>query len=150
MRTDGLVAHAMEMFTGIIEKTVHVIGVVVGPGFWRITLASSWPDVSPGQSIAVNGCCLTVAEIMPGELGFDVIAETLSKTNLGLLKPGDQVHVERSLCVGDRIDGHFVQGHIDGTATLVDRVDSEKEVRLALHAPPELAKYLAPKGSVAI
>jgi riboflavin synthase len=138
------------MFTGIVEKTARVLGVVEGPGFWRLTLASNWTDVRSGESIAVNGCCLTVAEIMPGELGFDVIRETLSKTNLGLLKAGDEVHVERSLRAGDRIDGHFVQGHVDGTAALIERIDSEKEVRLVLQSPLPLAKYLVPKGSAAI
>jgi riboflavin synthase len=138
------------MFTGIIEKTVRVIGVADGPKFRRLTLAASWPDVRGGESVAVNGCCLTVAEITPGELGFDVIDETLSKTNLGLLKAGDEVHVERALRVGDRLDGHFVQGHVDGTAPLVGRIDSETETRLRIQAPPQLAKYVMPKGSVAI
>jgi riboflavin synthase len=138
------------MFTGIIEKSVRLIGVAAGPKFRRLTLAAGWPDLSGGESIAVNGCCLTVAEIGEGTLGFDVIAETLGKTNLGLLEAGDQVHVERALRVGDRIDGHFVQGHIDGTATLVDRIDSDSETRLVIEAPAELAKYLVPKGSVAI
>jgi riboflavin synthase len=138
------------MFTGIIERTVRVVGMSAGPGFHRLTLAAGWPDLRGGESIAVNGCCLTVAEISAGELGFDVIRETLDKTNLGLLSAGDEVHVERALRVGDRIDGHFVQGHIDGTARLVDRIDSETETRLAIQAPAELAKYLVPKGSVAI
>ena len=138
------------MFTGIIEKTVRVIGVADGPKFRRITLAASWPDLRGGESIAVNGCCLTVAEIAPGELGFDVIDETLAKTNLGLLKAGDEVHVERALRVGDRIDGHFVQGHVDGTAPLVGRVDNETETRLRIQAPSQLAKYLMPKGSVTL
>ena len=70
------------MFTGIVEKTVRVIAVVDGPGFRRVTLASTWDDVKHGESVAVNGVCLTVAEILPGELGFDVIKETLDKTNL--------------------------------------------------------------------
>jgi riboflavin synthase len=138
------------MFTGIIEKTVPVIGVATTPKFRRLTLAASWPDLKGGESIAINGCCLTVADIAPGELGFDVIQETLEKTNLGLLAVGDEVHVERALRVGDRLDGHFVQGHIDGTATLVERIDSDHETRLHVQAPPDLVKYLVPKGSVAI
>jgi riboflavin synthase len=138
------------MFTGIIERTVRVIGVADGPKFRRLTLAAFWPDVRGGESVAVNGCCLTVAEIAPGELGFDVIEETLSKTNLGLLKAGDEVHVERALRVGDRLDGHFVQGHVDGTATLLNRVDSETETRLRIQSPAHLAKYLMPKGSVCV
>ena len=74
-----------------------MIGVAEGPRFRRLTLASHWTDVKEGESIAVNGVCLTVAQLSPGELGFDVIAETLSKTNLGLLCHGDEVHVERAL-----------------------------------------------------
>ena len=138
------------MFTGIIEKTVRVIGVVIGPKFRRLTLAVSWDDLRGGESIAINGCCLTVAEISPGELGFDVIQETLDKTNLGLLKTGDEVHVERALRIGDRLDGHFVQGHVDGTAVLIERIDTETETRLRVKAPHDLAKYLVTKGSVAI
>jgi riboflavin synthase len=138
------------MFTGIIEKTARVIGIANGPMFRRLTLALDWPDVRDGESIAVNGVCLTVAQILPGELGFDVIAETLAKTNLGLLAQGDEVHVERSLRIGDRIDGHFVQGHVDGTALFLEQVDREDEWRLRLEVPAPLAKYLTPKGSVTL
>jgi riboflavin synthase len=139
------------MFTGIVEKTVRVASVSDGTGFVRLNLAVDWNDVRPGESIAVNGVCLTVAEIGPPPLlGFDVIPETLSKTNLGLLKAGDLVNVERSLRVGDRIDGHFVQGHVDGTAQLVQQVGDEKEWRLTIHPPAELMKFVAPKGSVCL
>src|ERR1700691_2013772 len=93
------------MFTGIIEKTARVIGVADGPMFRRLTLANHWHDVRLGESIAVNGVCLTVAEMPPTELGCDVILETLEKTTLGLLESGDDVHVERSLRIGDRLDG---------------------------------------------
>lgn len=139
-----------DMFTGIIEKSVRVIGVATSPKFRRLTLAVSWDDLHGGESIAVNGCCLTVADIAHNELGFDIIQETLDKTNLGLLKPGDEVHVERALRVGDRLDGHFVQGHIDGVATLIERIDSATETRLRVKAPHDLGKYLVTKGSVAI
>lgn len=138
------------MFTGIVEKSVHVIGVADGPMFRRLTIASDWPDVKLGESIAINGCCLTIAEAGKGELGFDVIKETLDKTNLGTLQTGDLVHVERAMQVGDRIDGHFVQGHIDGTGPLVDQVANDNEVRLTIDAPDTLAKYLAPKGSISV
>jgi riboflavin synthase len=138
------------MFTGIIETTSRIIGVASGPMFRRLTTASLWDDVRLGESIAVNGCCLTVAEMPPGELGFDVIAETLAKTNLGSLAEGDEVHLERAMRIGDRIDGHFVQGHIDGTARLVEYRNDGKEFRLSVEAPRDLAKYLAPKGSVTI
>ena len=139
------------MFNGIIDKTVYIIGVAKGPAFRRLTLASDWTDVADGESIAVNGVCLTVAEQRLGELGFDVVKETLERTNLGLLSPGDAVHVERSLRVGDRVSGHFVQGHVDGTARLIDQgACGRDEWRLTLECPPDLARYLTPKGSIAL
>ena len=138
------------MFTGIVERSVAVVGVADGPRFRRLTLANPWDDVKSGGSISVNGVCLTVAELFPGELGFDVIAETLGRTNLGLLKAGDEVHVERAMRIGDRIDGHFVQGHVDGVAPLVKQINSDREWRLVLEAPYDLAKFLAPKGSVCV
>jgi riboflavin synthase len=138
------------MFTGIIERTVKVAAATDGPMFRRLVLATDWSDVKLGDSVAVNGCCLTVAEITPAGLGFDVIKETLEKTNLGTLQGGDSVNVERSLRAGDRIDGHFVQGHVDGTGVLAGQINSESEVRLTIHAPDHLAKFLAPKGSISV
>jgi riboflavin synthase len=142
----------LSMFTGIVEKTVRVVGVADGPKFRRITLPrdAGWDDVRAGESIAINGVCLTVAELGNETLGFDVIQETLDKTNLGLLTKADEVHVERSLRIGDRIDGHFVQGHVDGTARLVEQVCDEREWRLTVQPPAELMKFIAPKGSVAL
>jgi len=138
------------MFTGIIERTLSVVAVADGPHFRRLTLAVPWTDIRHGESIAINGCCLTVAQISAGELGFDVIAETLGKTNLGSLEAGDRVNAERSLRVGDRIDGHFVQGHVDGVARLIKVSTDADEWRLTIEAPPNLSRYLIPKGSVAI
>jgi riboflavin synthase len=138
------------VFTGIVERTAAVIAVADGAGFVRLTIASDWPDVRPGESVAVNGVCLTAAELAPGKIGFDVIPETLAKTNLGLLKQGDAVHVERSLQVGARLDGHFVQGHVDGTGPLLNQVADGKEWRLTIEAPPTVAKFLVPKGSVCV
>jgi riboflavin synthase len=138
------------MFTGIVERTVRVIGVALGPKFRRLTLALDWPDVRDGESVAVNGVCLTVAARSPGELGFDVVKETLDKTNLGSLTTGDEVHVERSLRVGDRVDGHFVQGHADGVAILMNQIADENEWRLTLEPPRDLIKFVVPKGSVTL
>jgi riboflavin synthase len=138
------------VFTGIVEKTVRVVGAVTGPKFRRLTLAIDWPDVRDGESVAVNGVCLTVAERPPGLLGFDVVKETLGLTNLGQLQNGDEVHVERSLRAGDRIDGHFVQGHVDGVATLRQQVADETEWRLTLEPPRELMAFVIPKGSVTL
>jgi riboflavin synthase len=138
------------MFTGIVERTVHVAAVSEGTGFVRLSLAAGWPDIKLGESVAVNGVCLTVADIAPPTVGFDVIPETLRKTNLGLLAAGDLVNVERSLRAGDRIDGHFVQGHVDATARLVDALGDETEWKLTVHPPAELMKFVIPRGSVAL
>ena len=139
------------MFTGIIERTAHVTGVSKGPSFLRLTIADHWGDTADGESIAVNGVCLTVAERSHGTIGFDVVPETLSKTNLGMLTDGDAVHVERALRVGDRISGHFVQGHVDGLASLVEQTsDDAGGWRMTLRAPHELADFLTPKGSVTL
>jgi riboflavin synthase len=138
------------MFTGIIEKMVRVTAVADGPGFRRLTLALD-DDVQLGESIAINGVCLTVAEkLHEHAVGFDVIKETLEKTNLRMLAAGDEVNVERSLRAGDRISGHFVQGHVDGTALLVDQTTTPQETRLTLRCPDELLGYLAPKGSITL
>jgi riboflavin synthase len=138
------------MFTGIVEQTVRVASVSEGPGFLRLNLAIDWTDARPGESVAVNGVCLTVAEMTPPLLGFDVIPETLSKTNLGLLGAGDAVNVERALRVGDRIDGHFVQGHVDAAAILKQHTGASNEYRLCVAPPSEMMKFLIPRGSVTL
>lgn len=138
------------MFNGIVEQAPRLVGVSQTSMFRRLVLPRLWPDVALGESIAVNGVCLTIAELDDASIGFDVIRETLDKTNLGLLAPGDPVNVERAMRVGDRIDGHFVQGHVDGTGALVDQVASESEWRLAIRPPDHLRKYIIPKGSISI
>jgi riboflavin synthase len=138
------------MFTGIIERTIQVIGVQDRDASRQVAIARVWDDVKLGESIAINGVCLTVAQKSDRELGFDVIMETLGKTNLGLLRVGDDVNVERSLRVGERIDGHFVQGHVDGLGRLVKKLADQTEVRLTIETPDGIAKYLAPKGSICV
>ena len=138
------------MFTGIVEKTVAVVGVVDLVASRQIKLARPWPDLQPGQSIAVNGCCLTVARLSAESVEFDVIAETLAKTNLGLLASGSEVQLERSLRMGDRLDGHMVQGHVDAVAPLLARKADEKECRLTLQIPTAVKSYIIPKGSVSL
>ena len=138
------------MFTGIVERTLRILSVTQGTGFRRLNLGVEWDDVKLGDSIAINGVCLTVAEMEPKLLGFDVIPETLSKTNLGLLKEGDEVNVERALRAGDRMDGHFVQGHVDATARLIEQCGDDQEWRLTVSPPMDLMKFVVPKGSVTI
>jgi riboflavin synthase len=145
----------MDVFTGIVEATVKVLSVRDEAGSRRLTLERIWDDLKPGQSVAVNGVCLTVADMTSGtgkaaSMTFDVVAETLKLTNLGRVVAGDGVHVERSLSAGGRLDGHFVLGHIDGMVSLVSQVEDDTGVRLILKASRELAKYLIPKGSVSL
>lgn len=138
------------MFTGIVERSTRIISTAEGTGFRRINAAHDWHDLKLGESIAINGVCLTIAEFDAGVVSFDVIPETLSKTNLGLLRAGDHVHVERAMRVGDRIDGHFVQGHVDGTAILKESKVLPGETRLTVEPPPGMAKFIVTKGSVCI
>lgn len=138
------------MFTGIIESSIPILAVEGDDTLRRITLDVNWTDLRPGESVAVNGVCLTVADLTPGRARFDVIRETLDKTNLGLLTAGDRAHVERSLKIGDRLDGHFVQGHVDGTARLIGIHQSGDDVRLRVELKEQFAPYLVPKGSISI
>jgi riboflavin synthase len=138
------------MFTGIIERTAPIKAVSTNSGIKRLALAVPWTDIRHGESIAVNGVCLTIAQIDQQEISFDIIPETLTKTNLGRLNPGDLVNLERSVRVGDRIDGHFVQGHVDGTAPIIEQCSQGGEWRITAEAPAELARFLVPKGSICL
>jgi riboflavin synthase len=138
------------MFTGIIEQTAVITGLSAEPGFKRIRISAPWTDIRNGESIAVNGVCLTIADIQQQTISFDVIPETLAKTNLGLLTVGNVINLERAVRVGDRIDGHFVQGHVDGVAPIIEQQSDGGEWRIVAQAPAELAKYLIPKGSVCL
>lgn len=138
------------MFTGIVERTLELQSVLNHPGGRRLIVEDVWDDTQVGESIAINGACLTVAEIVEKKIHFDCIRETLNHTNLSLVKPGDQVNVERALRAGSRIDGHFVQGHVDGTGVLVNKIADDTEWRYTIEAPETLARYLAPKGSICV
>jgi riboflavin synthase len=108
-------------------------------------------EVKPGGSVAVNGACLTAVTISGGLIEFDVVYETLSRTNLGELSPNQAVNIERALRATDRIDGHFVQGHIDTTCRIAQWQDQGAGRLLTLQLDdPEYAKYIIPKGSVAL
>jgi len=140
------------MFSGIIDAmgTVQESAAVTGGRRLVVAAAGYWTGVAPGASIAIDGVCLTVTELRGETAAFDVVAETLRKTTLGELQPGDAVNLQKSLAAGDRIDGHFVQGHVDGTA-LVQRVEqSPAEARWWFAPPRELLPYIIHKGSVAI
>lgn len=103
-----------------------------------------------GESVAVNGCCLTVTARREDQMMFDLLAESLERTNLGDLKPGDPVNLERALRLDGRLGGHFVQGHIDCTARVLAMGKKGADLRIDLELPPEFARYVAFKGSVTV
>jgi riboflavin synthase len=141
------------MFTGIIETTCAVVAVADHPGGRRLTVDLADLAGEPlalGESIAVDGVCLTVAAIDGPRAAFDAIAETLGLTTLGRLGRGSRVNVERALRPTDRLGGHFVQGHVDGMATLARHEQSAREVKLWFDAGLDLLAEMAPKGSVAV
>jgi riboflavin synthase len=103
-----------------------------------------------GESVAVNGCCLTVTAYRDGQLMFDLLDESLARTNLGDLKPGSPINLERALRVDGRLGGHFVQGHVDCAVEVVDVEEKGPDVRLDITLPKEFARYVSFKGSIAV
>jgi len=142
------------MFTGIVESIGRIADVAPHGDGLRIGVdigARQIPGVAIGESVAVNGCCLTVVSISGSTLAFDVSAETLRCTT-GLDRPGD-VNLERALRVGDRFGGHLVAGHVDGVGTVTRFAPvggADGSVLLAIDAPADLARFIAPKGSIAV
>ena len=140
------------MFTGIVEELGEVVAldpagdsarlVVRGPGVTG--------DASRGDSIAVNGVCLTVTDLAGEAFAADVIGETLKHSTLGSLAPGQAVNLERAVRADGRLGGHIVQGHVDGTATIVSRQPGADWEVVRISVPPELARYVVYKGSVAV
>lgn len=140
------------MFTGIVECTGTITNTRTVPGgrHLRIEVGSIADECRPGASICVSGVCLTVAEVTGQAVSFDVITETLERSTLGTKRTGDRVNLERSLRADDRLDGHFVQGHVDGTAK-ISRVDTASGQNIVWFIPePQLVPFIIPKGSVAI
>ena len=136
------------MFTGIVEE----VGTVLTAGNrLQIACRQVLGDAAPGCSILVNGVCLTAVLLEEGAFWMDLAPETLARTNLGNLRPGSLVNLERPLSVGDRLSGHIVQGHVDGTAELVSLAPlGDGNWWLELHMPRELDRYLIFKGSVTL
>jgi riboflavin synthase len=140
------------VFTGIIETAGTLLQSTPVAGGRRLVVEAGdvAADARLGASIAVNGVCLTVAAIDGTRLAFDAITETLNRTNLGQVRPGACVNLERSLVAGGRIDGHFVQGHVDGTGEVVRRIDTPSEWVLWIRPQEDLRPYIVPKGSIAV
>ncbi|MEZ5353115.1 MAG: riboflavin synthase [Bryobacteraceae bacterium] len=141
------------MFTGIVEETgtVQSFEAIAGGARLRIACRRVLEDAFTGSSIAVNGVCLTAVNLQPGSFAADLAPETLRRTNLGDLQPGQPVNLERPLLPTGRLSGHIVQGHVDGTATLtsLESIGGENWW-LRLRVPPELERYLVFKGSVCL
>jgi len=139
------------MFTGIVEAVCPVVALRRGAP-WRlaIDLGRLAEGTRLGDSIAINGVCLTVAALDGSRASFDAIGETIGRTSLAALSPGQRVNIERSLRLGDRLGGHFVAGHVDavGTVRAKDTLPAQTLLRVAV--PRELTTFMAPKGSVAV
>ena len=136
------------MFTGIVEE----VGVVRSAGQGRLIIATRivMPTLEIGGSINVNGTCLTVTTMESGEFTVDVVPETLRRTNLGLLRPGDPINLERPLRADGRLDGHIVQGHVDGTGTVGEISADGEALMVRIDVPEQLARYVVEKGFIAV
>jgi riboflavin synthase len=140
------------LFTGLVEELGRVIDLKKGSGSARISLAAQkiLEGVHIGDSIAVNGVCLTAVEIGEDYFQADVMMETLRKSSLGDLKLGDRVNLERAVRLGDRLGGHLVSGHIDGVGSIGRQEKVDIALFMEILAPTNVLKYMIPKGSVAV
>jgi riboflavin synthase len=140
------------MFTGIVEELGEVVAVERLPDAARLTVRGPLvtAEASHGDSIAVNGVCLTVTDSSDKTFTADVMAETLHRTGLGGLSPGSPVNLERPVELGGRLGGHLVQGHADGTGQILSRTPGERWDVVRIAAPPGLARYIVLKGSITV
>lgn len=140
------------MFTGIVERVGEIVSITeTETGRSVVVAASGLDDVVLGASISVNGVCLTAIDPEPGSFRVDVIPETLIRTNLGYLLPGESVNLERAMLADGRFDGHIVQGHVDGTGEIGDITsDSEGGVRMTIEVAADLMRYIVEKGSITV
>jgi len=140
------------LFTGIVEAVAPVVSIEPGRGGARLVVEAPGlsSEVKLGDSVAVNGCCLTVVANASGRLHFDAVQETLERTSIGDLRPGARANLERAVRADARLDGHVVQGHVDGTGRVRALERRDDDVRFAVSCDEEITRYLVPKGSVAI
>lgn len=140
------------MFTGIVEELGEVVELEThGDSALLVVRASTVAaDARHGASVAVNGVCLTVVGASGARLSFDVMAETLKRSIIGLLRPGERVNLERAMPLGARLDGHIVQGHVDGTGVILSRTPGDAWDAVRFSVPAELSRYVAEKGSIAV
>jgi riboflavin synthase len=139
------------MFTGLVQTKAIVVATAPAPPGVRLTVESpQLVGVELGESVAINGCCLTAVVSDRGKVAFEAGPETLTRTNLGRLRVGTPVNCERSLRVGDSLGGHFVTGHVDGLGRLAERVDEQDWSTFWFVCGDELTRLMAPKGSIAV
>ena len=140
------------MFTGLVQEIGRITEITKRRGSTRIGIASALPvaGMTVGESIAVDGVCLTATSFRGDRFYADAVAETLSRTTLGGLRPGTKVNLERALSLGERLGGHLVQGHIDETSRVEKVISRGDDYRLRLALPSGIAKYVAFKGSIAL
>ncbi|WP_275465561.1 riboflavin synthase [Streptomyces noursei] len=140
------------MFTGIVEELGEVVAVenLGDSSLFRLRGPVVTEGAKHGDSIAVNGVCLTVVDTADGEFTADVMAETLQRSSLGALTIGSRVNLERPMALGGRLGGHLVQGHIDGTGTIVERTPGERWELVKVALPAQLARYVVEKGSITV
>jgi len=141
------------MFTGIIQAIGEITTLDARGGDVRLGVRTGkldLADVQLGDSIAVNGVCLTAVDLPGDGFSADVSRETLALTTLGELRPGSPVNLEKALTLATRLGGHLVSGHVDGLGTVIERHDDARSVRLTVEAPAELARYIAHKGSICV
>ena len=142
------------MFTGIIEGTVRVKSVSKSKKgadtLLRIGLGKLSRGLKKGDSVCVSGACLTVTKLSRGDADFEMVAETTRRTSLGDIRPGDRVNIERSLRVGDRLEGHFVLGHVDGTGIIDEIIRLQSETKIWIKLDKSLVESAVPKGSIAV
>ena len=138
------------MFTGLVEDVGTVTAVEAVPQGVRLTVQTKFDDLSHGDSVAVDGVCLTVVGLRGGKVTADVSAETLERTTLGELKTGLKVNLERPMSLGDRLGGHLVLGHVDGVGEIVKRDEVGEGVRVEMRIPRDLAPLVVEKGSIAL
>ncbi|HXE81485.1 MAG TPA: riboflavin synthase [Vicinamibacterales bacterium] len=138
------------MFSGLVEAVGQIVARERVPDGARLTISAPWADLAVGESVAVNGVCLTVAAWKEGAFQADAGPETLRVTTLGALRQGDAVNLERALRAGDRVGGHFVQGHVDATGRLLEIRPASEFTWMSFSFPPEHAAWIIPKGAIAV
>jgi riboflavin synthase len=138
------------MFTGIVAELGEIAGIERRGDAARLTIRGDTEGVTAGESIAVNGVCLTVTGVLDGTFTADVMGETLDRTSLGALTPGAPVNLERSVRLADRLGGHLVQGHVDATGTLISRSPKAHWDQVRISLPAGIARYVVHKGSICV